>query len=105
MNVVLFKTLTLERHIPIFWNDLYSFQVHYFEHNSVVADIYSILSLMFGRSLELFGTSYTGLSNAAVIPLFFLNPSLASHCSLDRVQTVTRPFLLSTVQLPHASFY
>lgn len=105
MNVVLFKTLTLERYIPAFWNDLYSFQVHYFEDNSVVADIYFILSLMFGRSLELFGTSYTGLSNAAVILLFFLNPSLAPHCSLDRVQTVTRPFLLSAVQLPHASFY
>lgn len=30
---------------------------------------------------------------------------MAPHCSLDRIQTVGRPLLLSPLQLPHASFY
>lgn len=69
MNV-LFKTFTLERYILVFQNYLHSFQVYDFEDYS--GSRQSVIRSMFGNSLELFGTRYTGLSSTAMILLFFL---------------------------------
>lgn len=47
---------------------------------------------MFGRSLELFGTSYTGLSSTAII--LFLNLSLAPIALWREVRLLQGPFCL-----------